>query len=237
LAPRWSGTIPIYINNFNWLSPVERLAAFFDNVSGTELTIVDNASTYPPLLDWYERCCYRVVRLGDNCGPYAPWDAGVVMAPDEHRAQYSSAYYVVSDPDLSLESCPLDLVDVLVEGWSRYPFVSKVGVSLEIDDLPTTSPLAEGVKGWESQFWRDRRDDEFFDAAIDTTLALYQVDVPFARVKETGNSLRTDRPYTARHLPWYIDPREMSAEEEYYVRTTRAGHWGMALQRLVRQAD
>ncbi len=158
------------------------------------------------------------------------------MAAGEHRARYSSAYYVVSDPDLLLDSCPFDLIDVLVEGWIRYPSVSKVGVSLEIDDLPTTSPLAESVRGWESQFWRDRRDDKFFNAAIDTTLALYRVDIPFARAKATGNSLRTDRPYTARHLPWYIDPSKMSSEEEYYVRTTRAGHWGTALKRLVLQA-
>jgi|SRR5580692_6248310 hypothetical protein len=231
--PAWSGTIPIYINNFNWFSPVKNLAAFFESIPGTEMTIIDNASTYPPLLEWYDHCRCRVVRLIDNCGPYAPWNMGIITAPEKHRATYCSDYYVVTDPDLSLDECPADMMDLLVQGWHRYPSISKIGLSLEIDDLPLTSPLAEGVKEWESQYWRDRRDDQFFDAAVDTTFAMYHIDVPFGRAKATGNSLRADRPYTARHLPWYIDPAHMSEEEEYYVKTTRAGHWGTALQRLI----
>ncbi len=214
---------------------MHNLADFFSRIPGTDITIVDNASTYPPLLDWYEGCPYRVARLGENCGEHAPWDRGVVLSGAEHRARYSSDYYVVTDPDLSLDSCPQDVLDLLVEGWRSYPFVNKIGLSLEIDDLPDASPMAEQVRQWESQFWRERRDGRFFDAWVDTTLALYSVDLPFARARDTGNSLRSDRPYTARHLPWYIDPDHMSAEEEYYIRTTRRGHWGTFLQRVLQE--
>lgn len=231
----WLGTIPIYINNFNWLTPVCGLAEFFSRIPGTEITIVDNASTYSPLLDWYTDCSYRVVRLSENYGEHAPWKCGVVLSAAEHRTRYSSDYYVVTDPDLSLSSCPEDVLDLLVSGWRSYPFVNKIGLSLEIEDLPETSPLAEGVRHWESQFWRERRDGRFFDAWVDTTLALYHVDVPFARAQSTANSLRSDRPYTAQHLPWYIDLEHMTAEEEYYIRATRSGHWGSLLQRLLQE--
>jgi len=229
------GIVPIYINNFNWLTPVQKLADFFERTSDTDIIIIDNASTYPPLLDWYSECDHKVVRLSGNYGEHAPWDCGIIVSGDDHRAKYSSEYYVLTDPDLSLDSCPADLLDVLEEGARSHPSVTKVGVSLEIIDLPNASPMAENVRQWESQFWRNRCDDRFFEAAIDTTLALYHVDVPFARAKGTGNSLRSDRPYTARHFPWYIDPNRMSREEEYYVRTTQRGHWGTFLQRVLQE--
>lgn len=229
----WQGTIPVYINNFNWLTPVQNIAAFIDRIPGTEVTIVDNASTFAPLLEWYATCRYRVVRLDENIGEHAPWACGAILPSALHRERFGSDYYVVTDPDLSLESCPVNVLEVLVSGWLSYPSLTKIGLSLEIDDLPDTSPMANNVKMWESQFWRNRRDERFFEADVDTTFALYRCDVPFIRAQTTGNSLRSDRPYTARHLPWYIDPDHVTVEEEYYIRTTRKGHWGTFLQRVL----
>jgi hypothetical protein len=60
---------------------------------------------------------------------------------------------VVTDADLSLDGCPKDLLDVLIEGFSAAPDAVKVGLSLEIDDLP--EPMRARVRGWELQFWSD----------------------------------------------------------------------------------
>ena len=48
----------------------------------------------------------------------------------------------------------------------------------------------------------------YFDAPIDTTFALYKV--PF----HSFNAIRTNRPYTAKHMPWYyFDFEDMPVEE------------------------
>jgi hypothetical protein len=47
-----------------------------------EPIIVDNASTYPPLLSWYETNPCKVIRLSINCGHRAPWEQGCVFYGD-----------------------------------------------------------------------------------------------------------------------------------------------------------
>jgi hypothetical protein len=234
--PSWFGKVPIYINNFNWLTSTKEMTSYFDDIPGVQVVIVDNESTYPPLLDWYASCPCQVVRLPGNFGEHAPWNCGVVLSPEAHRTFWGSDFYVVTDSDLSLGTCPKDLIEVLVEGSRAYPHLNKVALSLEIDDLPDESPAAVHVRQWESQFWRERQDARFFKAAVDTTFALYSIDVPFGTAQsQDGNSIRSDRPYTARHLPWYITFEKLTPEEEFYLETTRCGHWGRFLQSEMRQ--
>lgn len=212
----WKGTIPVYINNFNRLTTTRKLAKWFDDVPGTELIIIDNASTYPPLLDWYvHECPYKIVRLDGNGGHHAPWKQACVLHAHTHRAIFGSEWYIVTDPDLDLADVPKDLVDVLLSGFTVMPNAVKVGVSLEIDDLPPVH--SERVRSWEQQFWTRLVGDGFFQADIDTTLAIYRAETMHATAMTTNQGcLRTVRPYTARHMPWYLDPKNLSAEETYY---------------------
>lgn len=224
-----AGVMPIYINNFNWLTSTRRLAAFFDDVPNTTVVIVDNASGYGPLLEWYERDCpYEVVRLKDNIGCHAPWHCGAILPPEEHRRRFGGDYYVLTDADLSLDGVPKDLLDVFVEAFDRYPDVTKVGPGLEIDDLPANSPVMREVVAWEGQFWRHRRDERFYNAAIDTTFGVYRTGVPCK-----GVCLRGDRPYVARHLPWYITPKTLTDEQRFYVRSAVGGCWSNKLKALL----
>jgi len=217
----WKGTIPIYINNRNWLTSTREMADFFAQVPRCEVIIVDNASTYEPLLDWYNQGCpYKVVRLPQNSGSHAPWTSGAVLPAPVHRAWFGSDYYVVTDPDLRFEGCPRDVLDVLVDGYEAYPEITKVGVSLEITDIPQDAISAREVVAWESQFWTNRRDGRFFNAGVDTTFALYGVGIPCK-----GNCLRADRPYTARHLPWYFTLDSLTEEQTYYLQNATNGHW------------
>ena len=39
---------------------------------------------------------------------------------------------------------------------------------------------------------------------------------PLDRRHDEGRSLRTGPPFVARHLPWYIDPLNLSDEDRYY---------------------
>jgi hypothetical protein len=227
---RGRGTVPIYINNRDWLTWPRAMARYFDDVPGTQVVIVDNASTYPPLLDWYAADCpYPVVRLDDNMGPHAPWTSGAILPPHVHLAYFGTPYYVLTDPDLDLQGCPKDLIPRLIEGYERYPEVTKTGPSLEIDDLPNDSLTAAAVIPWERQFWARRRDAQFFDAPIDTTFALYDIRVPCR-----GICLRSDRPYVARHMPWYLTRTNLSDEHVHYIANATAGSWSGMLQHLLK---
>lgn len=123
-----------------------------------------------------------------------------------------SGQYIVTDPDLDLSGIPDDFLSVLQEGLRRYPKAQKCGFSLDISDLP------EGdVKKWESTLWQKPLDDMYFRAGVDTTFALYRENV---RHYSIWDSLRTNKPYMARHVPWeYNNMKDLPADEQYYFKT------------------
>ena len=48
--------IPIIINNFNRLDTLQKLIASLEIRGYRNIYIIDNLSTYPPLLDYYKSC-------------------------------------------------------------------------------------------------------------------------------------------------------------------------------------
>ena len=212
---------PVYITAFNRLTPLKRMVEFLCRCPGVSPVVIDNASTYPPLLEWYLECPVEVIRRDDNAGPRVAWS---------HKDD--SPFFAVTDSDLDLDGCPLDLVDVLIDGLESHPEYCKAGLSLEIDDLPQDHPFLERILSVELPYW-ERRVGRFFDALIGSTFAVYRSGVPCVY----GPALRSDRPYTARHLPWYVKPGQENEEERYYY--DHAQHasgllWTMLTQKLLR---
>lgn len=212
--------IPAYIIAYNHLTYVKQMVEQCPRFS-LEPIIVDNHSDYPPLLDWYQHCPYRVIRQYWNSGERTVWEQNVLLPPDLHRKYFGTDYYVVTDPDMDLNRCPDDLIPVLIEGLRRYPDRVKCGTSLEINDLPEVSAYGtrQGVSSTEAYYWTHRLDERYFDATIDTTFALYSIHTKYIP-KGLGCwdwnwlSLRTDRPYVARHLPWH--KATLTDEDRYY---------------------
>ena len=83
----------------------------FDNVG--DIIIVDNNSTYEPLLEWYATNPCEVIRLNENMNQSAPWLIGI---PFDRKYEY----YVVTDPDLDLSNVPKDCLNVLKEKLEKY---------------------------------------------------------------------------------------------------------------------
>jgi len=184
--------------------------AEFLSDTGCEVILVDNASTYPPLLEWYESCPYRVYRLRQNRGHMVVWDAGII---NEHTDQY----YAVTDPDLDLSGVPRDYLQVLMEGLAGNPDVVKAGLSLRIDDLPVNEFTAQ-VLDKERTYWQAPRDAKgFYQAEVDTTFAVYDRDRERLLNQKFYWSLRAPEPYVARHLPWYLTRENLTVEELYYL--------------------
>lgn len=206
--------IPIIINNFNRLSYLKLLIEALEQRGYFNIQIIDNASTYPPLLEYYKDCHYRIFRLEKNTGQLALWESDVYK-------HFINDYYVYTDSDIvPVKECPDDFMEVFLETMRKYKFARKVGFSLKIDNLPEFCEMREEILKWEEQYHEFSVDDLLYRAPIDTTFALYR-----PRAKGGSNSYvpmyRTKFPYEAEHLPWYIDSKNMQEEDIFYIRNAK----------------
>jgi hypothetical protein len=198
------------IINFNLLDWPRAMVEWMSKEPRLNIVILDNASSYPPLLEWYEKCPAEVIRLKENIGSESPWKTGLV------NQRYGKSPYIVSDPDLDLSGIPADWLRVLERGLS-YRGITKCGFSLAVDDLPEV-PQRKWVKDNQNVHWKPHPVAiDYYDAAVDTTFALYIPNGPF---RPGFHQLRTKPPYTARHLPWYVRPGEAPADLQWYAK-----HW------------
>lgn len=206
--------IPIIINNFNRLSYLTRLIKVLEDLGYFNIYIIDNASSYKPLLLYYETCKYKVFRLTENIGYLALWKTDIFK-------QFKDDYYVYTDSDVvPIHECPENFMELFLDGLKRFPFARKVGFSLRIDNLPDFFVNKQEVISWESKYFDKPVTDKFYRASIDTTFALYR-----PRVKGGSNDYipmyRTAFPYQAEHLPWYVDNTKLSDEDIFYLKAAK----------------
>lgn len=214
--------IPVFINVYNRLTTTTRLAQQVATLGGRPI-IVDNASTYEPLLEWYAtQTEFEVIRLAENLGHHAPWHSQAVRT-------YRADRYVVTDCDLDLGGIPSDALAVLAEPffWPTRQPVIKSGFALRIDDLPAWQT---NVRQWEQRFWRQAvaHDPRFYWAPIDTTFAMYSGDTDHATATQVVRikSVRLGGQYQARHRPWYCDGLNLSDEDaQYFATASDANSW------------
>lgn len=217
--------IPIYINVFNRFATTRRLAAQCAAIPGARVVIIDNNSDWEPLLDWYEKGCdYEVVKLPENRGHHAPWSH--IEEKSRFSEKWGQKFYVVTDCDIDIGLCPADMLERLKAPFTWNSGFVKSGLSLTISDLPDWQ---NGVKSWESQFWKKKcqQDGDFFLATIDTTFAMYNIDIPFNKATSTSvQCARAAPPYSARHIPWYLDCTNLDEENRNYFATAgRSNSW------------
>ena len=227
-----AANLPIFIVCRDKVTPLRDLVAWLENNDYRRLILVDNASTYPPLLEYLGQTPHQLVKFADNLGPHRSiWKTGILSryAHGEH--------YVVTDSDVVPDkACPGDAVDLFLWALRRYPRYVKAGFGLRIDDLPAHYALAGEVRRWESRYWLRPLSKQLYDAPIDTTFALYRPDSDFL----PAPAIRTGSPYVARHIPWYMDTADRTEEDRYYrdhCDTTISnwdiqGHLGFATSRM-----
>jgi hypothetical protein len=194
----------VLIINFNRLTLPVNLANWVAE-RGCEPIFIDNNSDYLPLIQYYKDTPFEVVRMDKNYGHTVVWIKDLVSKLK------IIGNYIVTDPDLDLIGIPDDFVSILEEGLRRYPQFDKCGFSLEINDLPNQVTI-----DWEMRYWQHPLDSMYFSADIDTTFALYKVN----RISLSG--IRTNRPYTAHHIPWYYDLYDKLPEDELYYYHTQS---------------
>lgn len=198
--------IPVIINNRNLLTwpkaMVERISRY-DEVG--EIIIVDNDSSYQPLLDWYKTKPCEIIKV-KNLGQHAPWISGIIEKFD--------GYYVVTDPDLGLNDTTKDTLNYLkykLEELNLY----KIGLGLNWKIVKEDSIYYNHVQNYERNRWKNSRIERgvAVDIPIDTTFALYRTKYSFI------GGASTFEPYVARHYPWEFSVQQIedNPEFKYYL--------------------
>ncbi|MBP3564708.1 MAG: glycosyltransferase [Alistipes sp.] len=203
--------IPIIINSFNRLTTLKRLISSLEQRGYTNIYILDNCSTYPPLVEWLKEVPYEVIHLPNNLGFKALWKH------KPSRKRFCGDYYIYTDADVELDSnCPDDIIERMFSLLrDNYPYAFKIGPSIRIDDLPDCYDRKQEVIEWESRFFTRPEGKELFRAPIDTTFALYRPRIGLSR-RPSLEAYRMAAPYQIKHLPWYEDSQNPTEEERYY---------------------
>ncbi len=210
---------PTFIICRDRVTHTKQLVEWLEKAGQEHIYLIDNDSTYEPLLEYYKTTPHTVVKMNANTGHTGIWLHGIVeaIAPDQ--------YYIVSDPDVvPIEECPLDAIDYFRNILDKYQDRSKAGFGMMIGDIPDHYRFKQSVIEFESRYlqWGAPESNLNF-APIDTTFALYRPNA----TQDISFSCRTQYPYVARHMPWYLDSDNPGEEEEYYIANahTRINSW------------
>lgn len=199
---------PTFIICRDRVSCTSQLVEWLEKAGQEQIYLVDNDSTYEPLLEYYEQTPHTIIRMGSNRGQNGIWLDGVIDRYAENQ------FFIASDPDtIPVEECPLDAIDYFRTILDIYEDRSKAGFGMMISDIPDHYKFKQSVIEFESNYLRWGGPPNLNFAPIDTTFALYR---PGA-TQDISNSCRTQYPYVVRHLPWYLDSNNPGEEEEYYI--------------------
>lgn len=200
--------VPIFINVRDRFTVTRALTQWCLSLPDVSVHLVDNASTYPPLLEWYKQTTATVHHLKANLGPTG------VFKP--MRGIVRKGYYALSDCDIDPTGIPDDVIIRACCILENRPEIRKVGLALRIDDLPDNS-LTLRVRETEAKYWeREEIIDGIpcYHGAIDTTFCV----VRYGESHGYEPAIRMAGDYTARHIPWYYDEHNLPEDEDYYLK-------------------
>lgn len=190
--------IPLVIINFDQLTLTKQLIdEIVRKQLNVEIHIIDNMSTYEPLLDYYGQMVrlapglLSIHRLDRNYGHTAMWSCPGI----KDHILGSHTHYILTDPDLDIRNVPRDVIEVSFEEMGKHS-ASVVGLSLDITRYKPEMGIFDYQK--EKAWWSTRLNERCFQALVDTTWGLRTRDA----YNFSGTHIRLDSPYTAIHVPW-----------------------------------
>lgn len=215
--------IPIVILNKDRLGPLISLVEALRCRDYTNILIIDNKSSYAPLLNWYkEEECNGNIQIFHNTIGATLFDNGTFyrLACELNVEPFCSIiqnHYVFTDSDVvPHKDVPYDFIEQMISVCDEYA-VDKVGLGLRLEDLPI-SEYTDPIRATEAQYWTNRLFNdtyELYQSVVDTTFAVY---APLAQPKWLGNCIRMGGQFTAHHMPWYYDVNQLPEDEAHYLR-------------------
>jgi len=209
--------IPIVILNRDRFYPLVEQVRVLKSKGYYNITVIDNQSTYPPLLEWYGTNEIDVFHNTVTANTVHAFRQLVEMGHPKF-VELTSQWYVFNDSDIiPLESVPDNFIQDLVDFATRHQR-PKVGMSIKIDDIDLSYPLNAWVHSYESTYWTngilDETGTELYPHPVDTTFAVH---APNVLPTWNGNALRAGIPYVVKHAPFYYNPESLPEDEKYYL--------------------
>jgi len=218
--------IPTF-NNFTYTrNTIDRFQNLVDDIM-----VLDNASTYEPMLDYLDSIDgdVEVKRYESNEGPRRFYN-------DKWFYWDLPYQFLVTDPDLEfddrLDRQALDHLFELTEELSAYKIGSALSLDLDednvLDDGLVWCGRATNVREIEAAYYgnpistKTKYGDRIYVANIDTTFAAYN------RLHETGfmdTNYRVDGRYLAKHYGWLKNPPIPKDEADYYTMITESSQF------------
>ncbi|MBF0158463.1 MAG: hypothetical protein HQL58_02970 [Magnetococcales bacterium] len=214
--------VPIIINSFNKKTCLELLLNWLREYEYKRIFIIDNASTYQPLLKYYDELLYNfppnvisIAKLSSNYGPFALWNKDLLRGLGiESEFVYTDSTVV---PD---ENCPGDVVGYLQNVLVNHSTISSIGLGVRVDDIPQSNSSRDAIQKMESRLWQKPAMRGFFWAESETTFTLYR---PLAQRNSNPASIRSGYPYLARRTSWYTNSLRLTEEEGFCATATGYG--------------
>lgn len=206
---------PIVLTNMNRLTTCKSMVESLFKLNGaSDITIIDNASTYPPLLEWYEEVKndIKIVRHDANHGPW-------VFFYSNYWSTIDSEFYIYSDADLELNpEMPYNWQEIMLEYYNKNNGNKKISLALNLDDIPEHYEFIDQVRNHQSVCWYPTEEPDVYNAITDMSFTMDS--------KSRGyryESLRLAGKFMAKHVPWYIDFNNIDEEERYYIEHINPG--------------
>lgn len=213
--------IPCLIISYNRKTFLQRQLEYLLPHPRLQIIIIDNNSTYEPLLEFYEEIANDCIihRCDKNYGNKVVWNLGLskTYANDEP--------YIVTDSDILLDYVKSDWLEILEQGLEKYTNYVKVGLGLNLSRIPHNYKRRAEVIAHERKTLHRKSIGSiiYYECPVDTTLALYRGGFHQYNI---WNSLRTYKPYEATHLEWHITTPD--DEMMFYFEATKNKdfvHW------------
>lgn len=194
----------VIINNRNRLSTTRKLVEDLLDRNTQEIWIIDNQSTYQPLIDWYRNVPSEVKIIKEhNAGHLALFSTGLINQVPEDWCFYT-------DSDIQLNSkMPKEYQEIMLDTALRLNS-KKIGLAIDISDIPDHYFIKQQVIRNESRWWLNQVEPDIYEAHTDTTFCLIKKVDQFDSFRMAGD-------FTCKHMPWYIDLNNLDEEEKYYV--------------------
>ena len=123
--------IPIIINNRDRLYHLKKLLDYLESKNINEILIIDNQSTYLPLIDFYKKTNYKIYRMQKNLGYLSLYGKQNCIINTKKIIMFTLILIFFQQLNVQMISWSI-LKNCLLNNKG----IEKVGFGLKIDDLP-----------------------------------------------------------------------------------------------------
>jgi len=226
--------IPIFIISFERLDALKRsMRSYYENIKTPfKIVIMDFGSTFVPTLKYLKILEHKGIKVywKGTLFNKRRFNLYIDRIIQDYFKNHPKSNYIVTDPDIALDNTDGDILEVYAHLLGILPENFVVGPMLRIDDFPDHYPLKEEVvfRSWET-FYHSRKVNTIQYKGKAVKYVLVRIDTTFA-MNRAGTHWRRHRmaarvlpPYGARHLEWYLDPKNLTPDQEYYMEHASRG--------------